>query len=72
MTFGFPIDAAIEAIRAEEADFLLNDAWDDVNYPDMDCDWEEAECPMCGRAQDAHDSRMMTRCAMAQFNSWSR
>lgn len=36
-----------------------------------DSDWEEANCPICGRDQGGHTTAMMTRCAVAQFNSRS-
>lgn len=35
----------------------------------MDCDWEESECPQCGRSMDKHDSVRLTRCASAGFTS---
>ncbi len=36
-----------------------------------DCDWEEEECPACGRDQGNHTAQMMTRCAITTFNSRS-
>jgi len=51
----------LEAIRAQEF------AADALEAQEMDCDWEESACPTCGRAQDSHDQRTMTRCAGAWF-----
>ena len=64
MTFALDVLLdTLEAVRANDPEFAGPlDA-------DMDCDWEEAECPACGRTQDKHTSAMMTRCAMTTFNT---
>ncbi len=62
MTFALDVLLdTLEAVRANDPEFA------GVDDADMDCDWEEADCPTCGRAQDNHNQRQMTRCAGAWF-----
>ena len=55
----------LEAIRANDPERWVESDADDA----FDCDWEESDCPTCGRTQDKHTSAMMTRCAMTTFNT---
>ena len=64
MTFALDVLLdTLEAVRAQDPEFPVTDD------ADMDCDWEESDCPTCGRTQDKHTSAMMTRCAMTTFNT---
>ena len=64
MTFALDVlTDTLEAIRANDPEGWVATDADDA----FDCDWEEADCPTCGRAQDSHDQRTMTRCAGAWF-----
>ena len=60
----FALDVLLDTLEAVRAQGDLLDIPEDA---DMDCDWEEADCPTCGRAQDNHNQRQMTRCAGAWF-----
>ena len=64
MTFALDVlNDTLAAMRSIDPEFA---GVDDAAY---DEDWEESDCPTCGRTQDKHTSQMMTRCAMTQFNS---
>ena len=53
----------LEAMRSIDPEFA------DPGDAAFDEDWEESDCPTCGRAQDKHTSAMMTRCAVTTFNT---
>ncbi len=57
-THKFALDVLTDTLEAMRADGFIPE-----NDEFSDCDWEEADCPSCGRDQGLHTSRQMTRCA---------
>ncbi len=60
----FALDVLLDTLEAVRSLDGPQDIPDDM---EMDCDCEESDCPTCGRAQDDHDQRTMTRCAGAWY-----
>ncbi len=53
----FALDVLTDTLQSmRDADLLTEDDF-------ADCDWEEDDCPSCGRKLDKHTAALLTRCA---------
>lgn len=43
-----------------------------TQYEIWDCDWDESDCPVCGREQGKHTEAQITHCAQVLIQGESQ